>query len=46
VIITPHCSSDDLQHYLPLTLDLAFQNAALLASGTALRNRVDPRRGY
>jgi glyoxylate/hydroxypyruvate reductase len=46
VIITPHCSSDDLQHYLPLTLDLAFENAALLASGTALRNRVDPRRGY
>jgi phosphoglycerate dehydrogenase-like enzyme len=46
LIITPHCSSDDLEHYLPLTLDLAFENAALLASGAELKNRVDPRRGY
>jgi phosphoglycerate dehydrogenase-like enzyme len=46
LIITPHCSSDDLEHYLPLTLDLAFENAALLASGTKLKNRVDPGRGY
>jgi phosphoglycerate dehydrogenase-like enzyme len=46
LIITPHCSSDDLEHYLPLTLDLAFENARLLASGKELRNRVDPRRGY
>ena len=46
LIITPHCSSDDLENYLPLTLNLAFENAALLASGSELRNRVDPREGY
>lgn len=46
LIITPHCSSDDLEHYLPLTLDLVFENAALLASGARLKNRVDPRLGY
>lgn len=46
VIVTPHCSSDDLEHYLPLTMDLAFANAALLASGKPLRNRVDPAKGY
>ena len=46
LIITPHCSSDDLEHYLPLTLDLVFENAARLASGGELKNRVDPGRGY
>jgi phosphoglycerate dehydrogenase-like enzyme len=46
VVITPHCSSDDLEHYLPLTLDLVFRNAASLQSGAELKNRVDPQRGY
>ena len=46
LIITPHCSSDDLDHYLPLTLDLAFANVARLRDGKRLRNAVDPATGY
>lgn len=46
LIITPHCSSDDLDHYLPLTLDLAFANAARLRAGRKLKNAVDPATGY
>jgi phosphoglycerate dehydrogenase-like enzyme len=46
LIMTPHCSSDDLDHYLPLTLDLAFANAARLRAGKRLKNPVDPATGY
>ena len=46
LIITPHCSSDDLDHYLPLTLDLAFANVARLRDGKRLKNAVDPATGY
>jgi phosphoglycerate dehydrogenase-like enzyme len=46
LIITPHCSSDDLDHYLPLTLDLAFANAARLRDGKRLKNAVNPATGY
>jgi phosphoglycerate dehydrogenase-like enzyme len=46
LIMTPHCSSDDLDHYLPLTLDLAFANAARLGAGKRLKNPVDPTTGY
>lgn len=46
LILTPHCSSDDLDAYLPKTLDLAFDNLARLRAGKALRNRVDPATGY
>jgi hypothetical protein len=42
----PHCSSDDLEEYIPLTFDLAFQNLARLMAGRKLKNRVDPQRGY
>ena len=46
LIITPHCSSDDLDHYLPLTLDLAFANVVRLRDGKRLKNAVDPATGY
>jgi phosphoglycerate dehydrogenase-like enzyme len=46
LIITPHCSSDDLDLYLPLTLDLAFANVARLREGKRLKNAVDPATGY
>lgn len=46
LVISPHCSSDDLDLYLPLTLDLVFKNAARLGAGKRLKNRVDRRKGY
>ncbi len=46
LFLTPHCSSDDLDDYLPRTLDLAFDNLARLRAGKALRNRVNPATGY
>jgi phosphoglycerate dehydrogenase-like enzyme len=46
IYISPHCSSDDAAEYIPLTLDLAFDNARRLASGKRLRNVVDPSRQY
>ena len=46
VYISPHCSSDDNDDYMPMTLDLAFANAVRLARGRKLANVVDPARGY
>jgi glyoxylate/hydroxypyruvate reductase A len=46
LIITPHCSSDDAEGYVPATLDLVFDNAARLLRGETLRNAVDTAREY
>lgn len=46
LIMMPHVTSDDLDHYLPLTYNLVFANAARLAKGEGLINAVDPGRGY
>ena len=46
LIITPHCSSDDLENYLPKTMDLAFDNLARLRAGRKLKNVVDRTTGY
>jgi phosphoglycerate dehydrogenase-like enzyme len=46
LIITPHCSSDDLDRYLPLTMDLVFANLARLRQGKRLKNTVDRATGY
>ncbi|MBM3359150.1 MAG: D-2-hydroxyacid dehydrogenase [Betaproteobacteria bacterium] len=46
LIITPHISCDDGDHYMDITLDLWFANLARYVKGQTLRNRVDPRRGY
>lgn len=46
LIMTPHCSSDDVNLYTPKTLDLVFENAERLLAGRPLKNRVDRRRQY
>jgi phosphoglycerate dehydrogenase-like enzyme len=46
LILTPHVTSDDLDHYMLKTYDLVFANAARLISGGPLINVVDPARGY
>jgi phosphoglycerate dehydrogenase-like enzyme len=46
LIVTPHCSSDDFDRYMPLTLDLVFENVSRLVAGRSLKNRVIPSRGY
>jgi phosphoglycerate dehydrogenase-like enzyme len=46
LIITPHCSSDDLDRYIPMTLDLIFENVARSIAGRKLLNRVDLQREY
>ena len=46
VILTPHVSSDDNDSYVPLTLDLLFENMRRFVAGKALKNRVDPKLGY
>jgi phosphoglycerate dehydrogenase-like enzyme len=40
LIITPHVASDDAEQYMPLTLDLVFDNIRRLLAGRPLRNRV------
>ncbi|MPZ58334.1 MAG: D-2-hydroxyacid dehydrogenase [Rhizobiales bacterium] len=46
LIITPHCSSDDAEAYVPRTLDLVFENLRRLLAGKDLLAVVDPRLGY
>lgn len=46
LIITPHVTSDDLDAYLPKTLDLVFDNLRRLKAGQPLLNRVDRTREY
>lgn len=46
LILTPHVSSDDVESYIPRTLDLLFENLARDLAGRPLRNRVRPRLGY
>ncbi len=46
LIMTPHMSSDDVDRYVDLTLDLVFDNLGRLLEGRRLRNVVDPELGY
>ena len=46
LVITPHISCDDSEHYADITLDLWFGNLARFVAGRPLKNRIDPRRGY
>ncbi len=46
LVATPHISSDDDVSYIPLTLDLLFDNMARHLAGRPLRNRVRPALGY
>ena len=46
VILSPHCAVDDAVSYVTRALAIFFDNLARYAAGRALRNRVDPERGY
>jgi phosphoglycerate dehydrogenase-like enzyme len=46
LIVLPHVTSDDLDRYLPKTLDLVFANAGRMQRGEPLVNVVDRERGY
>lgn len=46
LVVTPHVIVDDVDQYVPLSLDFAFANATRLQRGEALANVVDPARGY
>ena len=46
LIITPHVLSDDIEHYVPRTLDLFFNNVRSFLAGKPLTNRVDLSRSY
>lgn len=46
LIITPHCSSDDIQQYVPRTLELVFDNLERMVAGKPLRCVVDPKLEY
>lgn len=46
LVVTPHCTSDDLEAYIPKTLDLFFENLDRLLSGKKLKNLVDRKLWY
>lgn len=46
LIITPHISCDDGEHYIDISLDLWFENLALFLSGKRMKRRIDPKLGY
>ena len=46
LIMTPHVATDDADEYIPLTLDIALDNAGRYLAGRPLRNRVIPSREY
>jgi phosphoglycerate dehydrogenase-like enzyme len=46
LIITPHVLSDDIEEYVPRTLDLFFGNVRRLFNGQPLTNVVDLERQY
>ncbi len=46
LIVTPHVSSDEHESYVPLVLDLFFENMERYLEGRPLLNRVRPEFGY
>ena len=46
LILSPHCSSDDADRYMPDTLDMFFDNLARFLGGRRLKNRIRPRLAY
>lgn len=46
LIITPHISCDDGEHYIDISLDLWFANLALFLAGKKLKRRIDAKLGY
>jgi len=46
LILSAHCSSDDIDNYIPKTLDWFFENLERFLDGRPLKNRVDTRLQY
>ncbi|MBN33352.1 MAG: D-2-hydroxyacid dehydrogenase [Rhodospirillaceae bacterium] len=46
LILSPHCSSDDVDNYIPKTLDWFFANLERFLAGRRPTNRVDTRLQY
>jgi phosphoglycerate dehydrogenase-like enzyme len=46
LIVTPHVSADDGDNYVPITLDIFFNNMRRYLEGEPLQNVVDPKLGY
>jgi len=46
LVITPHISCDDGEHYIDISLDLWFENLARFLEHKPLKRRVDARLGY
>lgn len=46
LVVTPHVSADDGDAYVPMTLDLVFQNMRRYLAGQSLENVVRPELGY
>jgi phosphoglycerate dehydrogenase-like enzyme len=46
LIVTPHVSADDGDSYVPMTLDLVFQNMRRQLAGERFQNVVRPELGY
>lgn len=46
LIITPHISCDDGEHYIDISLDLWFENLERFLAGKTLKRRIDPKLGY
>ncbi len=46
LILTPHCSSDDVEKYIPKTLDMFFDNVGRFLDGRPLKNRIRTARQY
>ncbi len=45
-VVTPHVSADDGDHYVPITLQLFFNNLRRYVAGKTLHNVVRPELGY
>ncbi len=46
LIITPHISCDDGEHYIDISLDLWFENLERFVAGKTLKRRIDAKLGY
>ncbi len=46
LVVTPHVSADDGDNYVPITLDLFFENMRRYQAGEGLLNVVRPELGY
>jgi len=46
LVITPHVSADDGDNYVPITLELFFNNMQRYVAGEPLLNVVRPELGY